>query len=57
MKKDKLNLILATTEVAILKRVAKITGLSIDQVCNVLIAFGIVRAQEAGLLPKKKKKK
>ena len=57
MKTAKLNLRLPVEEVAILKEAAKIADVSVGQVCNVLMAFGILRAKTAGILPKKKRRK
>jgi hypothetical protein len=55
--KEKLKFRLPVEEVAILKEVAKIAEVSVEKVCNVLMAFGILRAKTAGILPTKKKRK
>jgi hypothetical protein len=52
----KLDLRLPRNELAALKEVAKIADMSVSQVCNVLLAFGILRARSI-LRPAKEKGK
>jgi len=56
MKKEShvLDLRLPRKEIAVLTEVAKIADISVSEVCNVLIAFGILRARS--ILRKKKAK-
>ena len=56
MKKEThvLDLRMPRKELAVLEEVAKIAGMSVSEVCNVLIAFGILRAKS--ILRKKKAK-